>query len=123
MNSGEMTHSDSMAKKYAEIIVNTWDESKIASYNVRYVRVPKPIILAPMDGLDIDGYLGKDEAGNFVYADSENPSSAINGIGCELDPILHEEILQRAVELAKIAWTATGQDNAQLVLQSGQRSE
>jgi hypothetical protein len=53
----------------------------------------------------------------------------INGCGydanrqCELDPILHEDILQRAVELAKVAWTATGQDNAQLVLQAGQRSE
>ena len=43
--------------------------------------------------------------------------------GCELDPILHEDILQRAVELAKVAWTATGQDNAQMVLQAGQRSE
>lgn len=42
---------------------------------------------------------------------------------CELDPILHEEILQRAVELAKIAWTNTGQDNLQAVMQAGQRSE
>jgi hypothetical protein len=27
------------------------------------------------------------------------------------------------VELAKIAWTSTGQDNAQIALQAGQRSE
>jgi len=48
-----------------------------------------------------------------VYADAP----------CELDEILHEEILQRAVELAKVAWTANGQDNAQLVIQTGARSE
>lgn len=43
--------------------------------------------------------------------------------GCELDPVLHQDILQRAVELAKIAWTASGNDNIQAVLQAGQRSE
>ena len=42
---------------------------------------------------------------------------------CELDPILHEEIVQRAVELAKAAWTSTGQDNLQIVSQMGQRTE
>jgi hypothetical protein len=47
----------------------------------------------------------------------------VAGTGCELDPILHEDILQRAVELAKIAWTATGNDNAQMVMAAGQRSE
>ena len=47
----------------------------------------------------------------------------VKDIGCELDPILHEDILQRAVELAKVAWTATGQDNAQMVMAAGQRSE
>jgi hypothetical protein len=31
--------------------------------------------------------------------------------------------VQRAVELAKIAWTQTGQDNTQAVIQAGQRSE
>ena len=51
----------------------------------------------------------------------------IEGVGhaseCELDPILHEEIVQRAVELAKAAWTSTGQDNLQVVSQMGQRTE
>ena len=32
-------------------------------------------------------------------------------------------IIERAVELAKVAWTSTGQDNAQMMLQAGQRSE
>ncbi len=38
---------------------------------------------------------------------------------CELDESLHYEILQRAVELAKIAWS--GDLSAELA--SGQRSE
>ena len=67
------------------------------------------IITSNLDGLTIDG---------FTYGTGDNQSN-----GCELDPSLHEEILQRAVELAKVAWTATGQDNAQLMLQAGQRTE
>ena len=105
MNSGDVVGDKGAATKYVEIITNSWNENEIASYNIRYVRVPKPIIVAPLgDDLTIDGEHG--------------PSNQ-----CEIDPILHEDILQRAVELAKIAWTATGQDNAQMVLQAGQRSE
>lgn len=100
MNSGEV--SNGAATKYVEIITNTWDT--VGTYNIRYVRVPKPIIVANLGDLSIDG---------------ENLQST----ECEIDPILHEDILQRAVELAKVAWTATGQDNAQMVLQAGQRSE
>ena len=102
MNSGEVNGNSST--KVVEIITNTWDENQIAAYNIRYVRVPRPIIVADLDDLTIDG---------------ENKQSDV----CEIDPILHDDILQRAVELAKIAWTATGQDNAQMVLQTGQRSE
>lgn len=53
-------------------------------YKIRYVKRPKPIILVDLDteynGLTIDGYSGVSP--------------------CELDPILHHEIVQRAVELA-----------------------
>ena len=79
------------------------------TYIVRYIRYPKPIILGDLDGLTIEGHPTESEA-----------STVFN---CELDPILHEDILQRAVELAKVAWTATGQDNTQAVLAAGQRSE
>lgn len=102
MNSGEVNGNSST--KVVEIITNTWDENQIAAYNIRYVRVPRPIIVADLDDLTIDG---------------ENKQSDV----CEIDPILHEDILQRAVELAKVAWTASGNDNAQMVLQAGQRSE
>lgn len=100
MNSGSV--SGSTATKTVEIIAGPAET--ISSYSVRYVRTPAPIIVGDLDGLTIDGV------------------STVSTV-CEIDPILHEDILQRAVELAKIAWTATGQDNAQLVLQSGQRSE
>lgn len=102
MNSGMV--SESKGVKFAEIIANSADKDNITLYNVRYVRVPKPIILADISPLTIDG--------------ESTPSSV-----CEIDPILHEDILQRAVELAKIAWTQTGQDNTQMVIQAGQRSE
>lgn len=85
----------------ADIVVGPSDT--LTKYTIRYVRRPNPIIVSDLDGLSIEG-----------------KSTATE---CELDPILHEEILQRAVELAKVAWTNTGQDNLQAVMQAGQRSE
>ena len=100
------------ATKYVELVA----PGELSDYRIRYVRKPKPIILADL-GLSINGYYFEGgtvpEGGNYLPTNGE----------CELDPILHEEILQRAVELAKIAWTQTGQDNTQAVLQAGQRSE
>lgn len=85
----------------ADIIIGPSDA--LTKYTVRYIRRPKPIIVSNLDGLTIEG----------TGTTSQ----------CELDPILHEEILQRAVELAKVAWTSTGQDNMQAMMQAGQRSE
>ena len=101
INKGEVDNTGK-ATKSVEIIAGP--NENISSYSVRYVRVPSPIIVGNLDGLTIDGV------------------STVS-TKCEIDPILHEDILQRAVELAKVAWTATGQDNAQIVLQAGQRSE
>lgn len=94
-----LTNNDVVNK--ADIVVGPSDT--LTKYTIRYVRRPNPIIVSDLDGLSIEG-----------------KSTATE---CELDPILHEEILQRAVELAKIAWTNTGQDNLQSVMQAGQRSE
>lgn len=94
-----LTNNDVVNK--ADIVVGPTDV--LTKYTIRYVRRPNPIIVSNLDGLSIEGKEDKME--------------------CELDPILHEEILQRAVELAKIAWTNTGQDNLQAVMQAGQRSE
>lgn len=94
-----LTNNDVINK--ADIVVGPSDI--LSQYTLRYIRRPNPIIVSDLDGLTIEG----------VGTTCE----------CELDPILHEEILQRAVELAKVAWTSTGQDNAQMVLSAGQRSE
>ena len=108
INSGAVALDSSTNKgkatKYVEIITNSWDT--IGNYSIRYIRTPSPILLADFtaDGLSIDG--------------QSTQSTKI-----DIDPILHEDILQRAVELAKIAWTQTGQDNTQAVIQAGQRSE
>jgi hypothetical protein len=99
INSGNV--SEGSGTKVVEIIAGAGDT--ISSYVVRYVRVPRPIIVEDLMGLTIDG---------------ESTAST----ECELDPILHEEVLQRAVELAKIAWSGAGQD-VQLEMASGQRSE
>ena len=82
----------------------TPEEQNRVVYKVRYLKNPDPIILENLpDGLTIDG---------------ENEVS----IG-SIPEYMYDEVLQRAVELAKIAWTSTGQDNTQLEIQAGQRSE
>lgn len=96
-----LTNND-IANK-ADIIIGPSDT--LSKYTIRYVKRPTPIVVADLDGLTIDG----DDTGKKM--------------DCILDSILHEEIVQRAVELAKVAWTNTGQDNLQAVMQAGQRSE
>lgn len=70
------------------------------SYKVRYVKRPAPIILTTLsDGLTVNG------------------KSAVSE--CELPDHLHDEVLQRAVEIAKATW----QGDVQSTIQIGQRSE
>lgn len=90
-------------KNYSELIVGVNDT--IVQYSIRYVRRPRPIILEPLieEGLSINGV--------DTPPEDNNP--------CELDPILHPEIVQRAVELAKAAYV--GDLNSQIAL--GQSSE
>lgn len=61
-------------------IVELVSDYNISQYLVRYISKPKPIVLANLDGL------------------------CINGIGeeteCELNPVIHRAILDRAVKLA-----------------------
>ena len=81
----------------AEIIVGPNDT--LTAYYIRYIKRPQAIILSDLEGVTLDNKTTAQE--------------------CELDPILHQEILQRAVELAKAAYT--GDINSQV--QMGQRSE
>ena len=81
----------------AELVIGPRDT--LSKYNVRYIKRPQAIILDDLDGVTLDGKSTKQE--------------------CELDPILHQEILQRAVELAKAAYTGDINSSVQM----GQRSE
>jgi len=72
------------------------------SYFMRFIRKPYPIIVGNLginSGVALDGFT--------------------QAMDCELDSILHHEIVQRAVELAKAAYI--GDLNA--TIQMGQRSE
>ena len=106
--------------KYAELIAGPNITFSSFNYRVRYIRFPHPIIVGDLDGLSIDNHVYNEDESEYIAPDGTAHGKCA---GCELDPIIHEDILQRAVELAKVAWTATGQDNAQMVLQAGQRSE
>lgn len=74
----------------------------IQSYIIRYVARPKPIILVDLtdEGVSLGGGKVQEQA-------------------CELDPIIHHEILQRAVELAKAATTGNLTDAITLGQASG----
>lgn len=87
-------------KGVAEVIVVG---GTLSEYKIRYIKRPKPIILANLN-----------ETYSNVSIDGETSVSE-----CELDPILHPEILQRAVELAKAAYTGDLKSSVEL----GQRSE
>ena len=113
-----LTNSGDKDNKVVEIIAGPGTDDTRGVYTVRYIRKPKPIIVGSLDGLTINGYCFTGDRMTYDLPDSIQETE-----GCELDSSLHEEILQRAVELAKIAWTSTGQDNAQMIIQAGQRSE
>lgn len=85
------------AKREVELIAGPNDT--LLSYSIRYVRKPKAIILTDLEGVTLDGVSKEQE--------------------CELDSILHTEILQRAVELAKAAYTGDLNSSVEL----GKRSE
>lgn len=82
--------------------------STIEDYTVRYVRKPKPIILTDLeanyDGVSIDGY---------------KQPILTDGHASELNPIMHRQILDRAVELAKVSYM----ENTESVVQINTRNE
>lgn len=88
----------------SDLVVGPGDE--ITEYSVRYVKRPKPIILGDLDGLTING---------LTYNDVKGKDA------CELDPILHKEVLQRAVELAKAAYA--GDLTSQVALGQSSQTE
>lgn len=101
----------SATKGQSDIVIGPNDT--LQEYHVRYVKKPHPILTGPLDGLSINGY--------EYPIPNANPPQDEDKIctGCELDESIHDEILQRAVELAKIAW----QGDIQATMVSGERSE
>lgn len=101
-----------------DIIVTSSDKAKYVtnvddnvSYVIRYVKRPRPIVL--------DNFSSTSEGEPPIYGEELSIHGVSTVTDCELDEAIHEEILQRAVELAKIAWL--GEPAA--VIQTGQRSE
>lgn len=96
-----------------EIIATTADRKeyseKVPTYVIRYVRRPNPIILIDL----------KEADGTNIFGEDLTIDDVSDKTDCELDPSIHEEILQRAVELAKAAWT--GDLNS--TIEVGKRSE
>lgn len=94
----------------------------VLNYHIMYIKRPLPIILGNLqelsEDLSIDGY----KCGGIAPEDSDNKEIYTGVDGSELDPIMHEAILQRAVELAKIAWTGNVNE-VQLEVEAGKRSE
>lgn len=93
------TPSVTTQARISEIVVKAG--ATVSDYIIRYVRRPKPIILTTLTATN-------------VSLDGETDVTE-----CELDPILHPEILQRAVELAKNAYGGDLKSTVDL----GQRSE
>ena len=83
-------------------IIGVFKDSSI-TYSMRYVKRPSPIILHNLN--DIQNSLS-------IQGESTAMTSA-------LPDEIHEEILQRAVELAKVAWSG----DVAAAIQTGQRSE
>ena len=94
----------------AEIIPNNVDRKAASQqYQIRYVKKPRPIIVA-----DLDQTVGDVTIEGEFHAQTS-----------ELDLSIHEEILQRAVELAKASYASdqSGQAQLQNQITVGQRSE
>ena len=89
----------SVPKFVAEIIIKYG--TALTDYKIRYIKRPQPIVLTSLSGtnVSVEGIVDETE--------------------CELDSILHPEILQRAVELAKNAFMGDLKSTVEL----GQRSE
>ena len=92
-----------------ELIVPFADRAYPKIYTIRYVKYPTPIIVSDLSQIDaslkIDGYYKQ--------------------MSCQLNEELHEEIVQRAVELAKATYASdqSGQAQLQNMITVGQRSE
>lgn len=92
-------NSSSTTGSNIDIVAHPQDTGAL-DYTMRYIRRPKAIRTATFDA--------------DVTIDGSNVEQA-----CELDPIMHEEIVQRAVELAKASYGGNLGDMVSLGVNSG----
>ena len=88
-------------------LIGHTSDAVLANYKMVYIKVPNPIILWGASDTEYSGFTIEGYPNSGTYPDINIPNE------------LMQEVLQRAVELAKIAWQ--GDLNATLV--GGQRSE
>ena len=97
---GNSQNSETEVERYVEVVYHLGETLPSNSYVITYVRKPNPIIIEDLvGGVSIDGVIEQSE--------------------CELNEEIHREILQRAVELAKAAYS----NDITATFQVGQRSE
>ena len=84
-------------------LIGKFPEDSEVTYQIRYVRRPRPIILEDLNSID----------NNLRIRGKWNASE------CELPKHMFDEIIQRAVELAKAAW----QGDLSTAIQMGDRKE
>lgn len=82
-------------------------------YLLRYVKIPNPIIVG-----NLEDYIVDTDGSNITYA-TVGGYKPDDDIPIDIPQELHQEVLQRAVELAKIAW----QGDINSTLTAGARSE
>ena len=109
-------------KGLMEIIGKGLTSSSNATYRIRYVRKPNPIITEPrldLLGVSIDG-IGYGDSQTYTWT-SINTSGTSTLSECELPEELHQEILERAVTLAKIAWQGATLTQTAMAVQANQK--
>lgn len=86
----ESDDSSQDSKPYPVIQIIGHKTETLGEYLVRYIKRPKPIILAEFDGVSIEDY--------------DKPWAADGENACELPNELQPDVIQRAVELAKAVY-------------------
>lgn len=101
-----LDHTDTLK---AEIVLTSIDRKAVyeKEYVIRYIKKPEPIILTNL---------------SIYYGDEYKIEGQQAAQTCQLHPSTHDAIIQRAVELAKIAWEGDV-NQTQLLVNTGQRSE
>ena len=95
-------------ESYSTIIPNSSITS--SKYIVRYIKRPNPIILRNLSEIEFEEGL----KANFLSINNSRLKTE-----CELNPEIHREILDRAVELAKVSYI----DNSTALTQINTRNE